>query len=163
MQEAQAFLLSFYRALHPARLWRRKAFCLVHRQENDWEKRPHLWTYSFVEVSGHNLESSQTWGFRMGFLNHWEGFLSGFPPFSYTEYSNWTVETVRGCVSLKKYKSQGKAVEVTVNSKKKRKVGDTLACRRGGGGPNPDDWRKNLVLCLTLWVASLYQIEHFFT
>jgi hypothetical protein len=24
---------------------------------------------------------------------------------------------VRGCVSLKKYKSQGKAVEVTVNSK----------------------------------------------
>jgi hypothetical protein len=27
------------------------------------------------------------------------------------------VETVRGCVSLKKYKSQGKAVEVTVNSK----------------------------------------------
>jgi hypothetical protein len=27
------------------------------------------------------------------------------------------LETVRGCVSLKKYKSQGKAVEVTVNSK----------------------------------------------
>ncbi len=44
------------------------------------------------------------------------GFLSGFPPFSFTMYSNWTVETVRGCVSLKKYKSQGKAVELTLNS-----------------------------------------------
>jgi hypothetical protein len=28
-----------------------------------------------------------------------------------------TVETVRGCVSLKKWKSQGKAVEVTANRK----------------------------------------------
>jgi hypothetical protein len=36
-------------------------------------------------------------------------FLSGFPPFSFTE-------TVRGCVSLKKYKSQGVTVEVTVNN-----------------------------------------------
>ncbi len=44
-------------------------------------------------------------------------FLSGFPPFSFTAYSNWTVEPVKGCVSLKKYKSQGKAVEVTVNRK----------------------------------------------
>ncbi len=26
----------------------------------------------FHEVSGHNLESSQTWGFCMDFLNHWE-------------------------------------------------------------------------------------------
>jgi hypothetical protein len=32
-------------------------------------------------------------------------------------YSNWTVESVRGYVSLKKYKSQVKAVEVTVNGK----------------------------------------------
>jgi hypothetical protein len=38
------------------------------------------------------------------------GFLSGFPPFSCTE-------AVRGCVSLKKYKSQGKAVEITGNNK----------------------------------------------
>ncbi len=29
-------------------------------------------------------------------------------------------ETVRGCVSLKKYKSQGKAIEVTVNSKEEK-------------------------------------------
>jgi len=53
----------------------------------------------------------------MDFLNHGkgDGFLSGFPPVSFTVYSNWTLETVRGCVSLKKCKSQGKAVEV--NSK----------------------------------------------
>jgi hypothetical protein len=38
------------------------------------------------------------------------GFLSGFIPFSSTE-------TVSGCVGLKKYKSQRKAVEVTVNNK----------------------------------------------
>jgi hypothetical protein len=43
------------------------------------------------------------------------GFRSVFPPFSYTVYSN--IETVRGCVSLKKYKSQCKALEVTLNSK----------------------------------------------
>jgi hypothetical protein len=32
-------------------------------------------------------------------------------------YSNWTVENLRGCVSMKKYKSQDKGVEVTVKSK----------------------------------------------
>jgi hypothetical protein len=40
--------------------------------------------------------------------------VSGFAPFSSTMDRNLTV---RGCVSLKKYKSQGKAVEVTVKSK----------------------------------------------
>ncbi len=35
----------------------------------------------------------------------------------YSVHSNCTLETVRGRVSLKKYKSQGKAVEMTVNSK----------------------------------------------
>jgi hypothetical protein len=34
----------------------------------------------------------------------------------YSVQNNCTVETVRGCVSLKKKKFQGKAVEVTVNS-----------------------------------------------
>jgi hypothetical protein len=29
--------------------------------------------YNFVEVSGHNLESPQTLGFCMDFLNHGEG------------------------------------------------------------------------------------------
>ncbi len=36
-------------------------------------QKPNSWTYNFVEVSGHNLESSQTWGFCMDFLNHSEG------------------------------------------------------------------------------------------
>ena len=62
------------------------------------------WTYSFIEVS-HGFLKPKGRGC---------GFLSGFPPFSLTVYSNWTVETVRGCVSLKKHKSQGKALEVTV-------------------------------------------------
>ncbi len=37
--------------------------------------------------------------------------------FSFAVYSNGTLKTVRGCESLKKEKSQGKAVEVTVISK----------------------------------------------
>ncbi len=53
--------------------------------------------------------------FLYGFLNHREGgrygFLSGFTSVSFTE-------TVRGCVGLKKSKSQGEALEVTVNNKK---------------------------------------------
>ncbi len=65
--------------------------------------KPNSWTYNCAEVSGHTLESSQTWGFCMDFLNHREGdFLSGFPPFACTVYSNWPLETVRGCVNLKK-------------------------------------------------------------
>jgi hypothetical protein len=28
-------------------------------------KKPNSWTYNFAEVSGHDLESSQTWGFCM--------------------------------------------------------------------------------------------------
>jgi hypothetical protein len=62
---------------------------------------------------------SQTWGCCMDFSNQWRGygFLSGFPPVSFTVYSNWTPETVRGCVSVKNRISSGKAVELTVNSK----------------------------------------------
>ncbi len=36
-------------------------------------QKPNSWTYNFLEVSGHNLESSQTWGTCMDFLNHREG------------------------------------------------------------------------------------------
>ncbi len=36
-------------------------------------QKPNSWTYNFAEVSGHNLESFQTWGFCMDFLNHREG------------------------------------------------------------------------------------------
>ncbi len=35
--------------------------------------KPNSWTYNFVEVSGHNLESSQTWGSCMDFLKHRDG------------------------------------------------------------------------------------------
>jgi hypothetical protein len=45
------------------------------------------------------------------FLTHWEGGMVFL-------LSPWPLETIRGCVSLKKQKSQGKAVEVTANSKK---------------------------------------------
>jgi hypothetical protein len=61
--------------------------------------------------------------FLYEFLKPWEreyGFLSGFPPFPFTVYSNRTVETVRGCVSRKKKNSQGKAAEVTVNSNEEK-------------------------------------------
>jgi hypothetical protein len=64
----------------------------------------------------HKLESYQTWGFCIGFLNHRDGGMV----FSFIVYSNWTVETVRDCVSLKKQKSQGKAVEMIANSKKEK-------------------------------------------
>jgi hypothetical protein len=41
--------------------------------EKVWSlQKPNSWTYYFVEVSGHNLESSQTWGFCTDILNHRE-------------------------------------------------------------------------------------------
>ncbi len=81
-----------------------------------FHQKPNSWTYNFVEVSGYNLESSQSWGFCMDFLQHWEAgmiFCQVLLFSFFTMYSNWTVLTVRGCVSLKKYNSQVKAVEVT--------------------------------------------------
>ncbi len=53
----------------------------------------------------------------MDLLNHRDGGVVlgiRFPPFSFTVYIN-TIETIRGCVSLKKYNYQ--TVEVTVTSK----------------------------------------------
>ncbi len=32
--------------------------------------KPTSWTYDFVKVSGHNIESSQTWGFRIQYLHY---------------------------------------------------------------------------------------------
>jgi len=55
--------------------------------------------------------------FLNGFLKPLEigyDFRSGFPPFSFTVYSQWTVETLR---EFEEIESQGKAVEVAVNSK----------------------------------------------
>ncbi len=50
------------------------------------EQKPNSWTFNFIEVSGHNLESSQTYGFCMDFWNHREGVWISirFPPFSFT-------------------------------------------------------------------------------
>jgi hypothetical protein len=33
-------------------------------------RKPNSWTYNFVEVSGHHLESSQTWRFRIQCLHY---------------------------------------------------------------------------------------------
>ncbi len=58
----------------------------------------------FLQVSGHNLDSSKTWGFCVDFVNQRKGdmvFYQVFLLFSFKVYSKWTVETVRGCVSWK--------------------------------------------------------------
>jgi hypothetical protein len=60
--------------------------------------KPNSCTYSFIEVSGHNLErvlrlEVSVW--ISSTIGKGYSFLSVFPPFSFTE-------TVRGCVSLKK-------------------------------------------------------------
>ncbi len=85
--------------------------------------KPNTWTYHFFQVFGHNLGSSQTWGFCMEFLNQSEGGMVLYQvfllsPLQGTVHVQWrTIETVRGFVSLKKWKSQCKAVEVPVNNK----------------------------------------------
>ncbi len=66
----------------------------------------------FVEVSGHNLESSQRFLYRLVF---YQVFLLSPLQCTVTELQKY----VRGCVSSKKLKSQGKAVEVILNSKEK--------------------------------------------
>jgi hypothetical protein len=50
-------------------------------------QKPNSRMYNFVEVSRHNLESSQTWGFCMDFLNHREGGY-GFLGFDLTFYES---------------------------------------------------------------------------
>ncbi len=88
-------------------------------------QKPNSWTYNFVEVSGYNHESSQPCGFCMDFLNHREGDTVFYQVFFRSPLqctvTELYIETVRGCVSLKK-KSQGKAVEVTVNNKEEGKL-----------------------------------------
>ena len=62
------------------------------------------WSQTSSRFFGHNLESSQTWGFCMDFLYHREGgmvFTSVFPPFSFTVYSN--VPVYRSCKRLREF------------------------------------------------------------
>ncbi len=40
--------------------------------------KPNSWTHNHVEVSGHCLRSSQTWGFCMDYLNHGKGVWFSF-------------------------------------------------------------------------------------
>ncbi len=54
-------------------------------------QKPNSWTYNFFEVS----RKFSYWRFLYGFLKplgRGYGFLSGFPPFSFTVYSKLTVE-----------------------------------------------------------------------
>ncbi len=53
-------------AYFSSRFW----YEIIHNMRN---QKPNSWTYNFIEVSGHNLESSQTLGFCMDFLNCREG------------------------------------------------------------------------------------------
>ncbi len=57
-------------------------------------------------------------------------------PFSFTE-------TVRGCVSLAKWKSQGKTAEVTVNSKEEKNLDFCL------------DFGREFGLCASLKITSI--------
>jgi hypothetical protein len=48
---------------------------LVYTYTPSWRKnlpglKPKSWTYNFLEVSGHNIDSSQTWGFRTQCLHY---------------------------------------------------------------------------------------------
>jgi hypothetical protein len=71
--------------------------------DKKWRGPPkrNSWMYNFVEVSGHNLESSQTWGFCMDFLNHRVGGMVFYQVFLRSPLQ-YKAETVRGYVSLKK-------------------------------------------------------------
>ncbi len=59
-------------------------------QPSKADQKPNSWTNNLVEVCGHNLESSQAWGFSMDFLNRKEGGIAVyqvFLHFSFTLYS----------------------------------------------------------------------------
>ncbi len=75
--------------------------------------KPNSWTYNFIEVSWHNLESSQTWGFCMDFLNQREGVWFSIR-FSFSLLC-------KKCKSLREFEeieiSSQICTEVTVNNK----------------------------------------------
>jgi hypothetical protein len=99
-----------------------RATCSLEMFSEIWEihQYPNSWTYNLLDVSGRNLESSQTWGYCVDFLNHREGvvFLFQFFPLSPLQcrvmhYWNWK----RLC-EFEEVKFQFIAVEVTLNGKK---------------------------------------------
>ncbi len=65
------------------------------------------------------------WGFCLGFLKpkgRGYGFLSGFPNFSFTVYSNWTVKTVRGCMSFEEIEISRQSCRGDCEARRKRKL-----------------------------------------
>ncbi len=62
------------------------------------------WTYNFFEVFGHNLESFQTWGFCMDFLNHRDGGVVFYQVFLLSLLQcTRTIEQYRNCKSLREF------------------------------------------------------------
>ena len=59
-------------------------------------------TYNLVAVSGHNLESSQTWGFCMDFLSLGEGGVVFYQVFRLTPLQ-CTVTQCRNCKRLREF------------------------------------------------------------
>jgi len=71
-------------------------------------------------------------------------------------YSIWTLETVRGCVSFKKCKSQGKAVEVTVNSREENSYVFCLDFVQEFGLFDARGWQASREFYLTRTLQSAY-------
>ncbi len=63
----QAFLARVSEKRFPT--WNLLIFCHTTTSFNSHQK-PNSWMYNLVEVSGHNLESSQTWDFRIQYLHY---------------------------------------------------------------------------------------------
>ncbi len=63
------------------------------------------WTYNFFEDPGHNLESSQTWGFCMDFLNHREGGVVLYEFFLLSPLQ-CTATHYRNCKRLRKFEEK---------------------------------------------------------
>ncbi len=139
----------------------------------------------FLKVSRHNLKRFSDLRFCMDFLKHGEGGMVFGVWFSMVfllsplqcTCSKFTGEIVRGCVSLKKYKSQGRAVEAegckemssNLADQKRPRIWAQMRARVGGGrvaGSQPmitavhrrpnKLWRSKLIfiLCVEVTVNS---------
>ncbi len=96
-----------------------------------WEtvRRPNSWKYTLVEVSGHNLESSQTWSFYLRFWlpikgyswTNWVFFIDCFVWISETIGGGGVWFSIRFCFFLN---FEVQAVEIS--SKRKQKVGSKI-------------------------------------
>ncbi len=71
------------------------------------DQKPNSWTYeyNFVEFSWHNLESSQTWGFRMDFLNRREEGTVFYKVFFFSPLQ-FTIRKSRNCKRLREFEER---------------------------------------------------------